>query len=276
MPVSEGQAGIISSTGRITVPALYTGVSVADLVNLVGGLQSDQAIEVTAEDGYSMTFSYDQVMNGDFITYDPGTGTENQSAGPLQMIFAYAREGEPLDQESDGTLRVMVISGTNDQIVDGHWSIKWVNSIRVIPLSQEWTLQLDGAINVTMERGTFESCASPSCHGVSFTDDQSQTWEGVPLWRLVAWVDDQNSHEPFSFVVSAAESGYDIELVGADGSTVTVRSTAIIGNDELMIANQVNGNPLSETDFPLRLIGGDIEGSDSLGQIIQLILHLPQ
>ena len=36
----------------------------------------EMGVAVTAEDGYSMTFSYDQVINGNFIAYDPATGNE--------------------------------------------------------------------------------------------------------------------------------------------------------------------------------------------------------
>ena len=31
-------------------------------------------------------------------------------------------------------LELVVVSATNDQVVDGHWSVKWVNKIEVEPV----------------------------------------------------------------------------------------------------------------------------------------------
>jgi len=95
LPVTEGYAGIKSSTGRITPPTLYTGVAVRDLVELVGGIDENMGINVVADDGYSITFSYNQIMSGGFITYDPATGNELASPPELTLIVAYARESYP-------------------------------------------------------------------------------------------------------------------------------------------------------------------------------------
>ena len=102
--------GIKSSTGRITPPTLYTGVAVSDLIELVGGIDENMGINVVAEDGYSITFSYNQIMNGEFITYDPATGNELSSPPELTLIVAYARDGEPLPEDSDGLVRLAIVS----------------------------------------------------------------------------------------------------------------------------------------------------------------------
>ncbi|NTU99915.1 MAG: hypothetical protein HGA55_02175, partial [Methanoregulaceae archaeon] len=44
LPVTEGYAGIKSSTGRITPPSVYTGVAVSELVELVGGIDETMGI----------------------------------------------------------------------------------------------------------------------------------------------------------------------------------------------------------------------------------------
>ena len=77
LPATEGQGGIKSSTGQITIPELFKGVALKDLVGYLNvAFDPSMGVTVTAEDGYSMTFSYDQVMNGAFIAYDPATGNE--------------------------------------------------------------------------------------------------------------------------------------------------------------------------------------------------------
>ena len=81
LPVTEGQAGIKSSTGQITIPEQFKGVAIKDIVAYLNAdFDSSMGVAVTAEDGYSMTFSYDQVMNGNFIAYDPATGNEMPNA----------------------------------------------------------------------------------------------------------------------------------------------------------------------------------------------------
>ena len=55
-------------------------------------------VTVSAKDGYSMTLSYDQVMNGAFTAYDPANGNELKTHDPLTAIIAYAKNGQPLDR----------------------------------------------------------------------------------------------------------------------------------------------------------------------------------
>ena len=169
LPVTEGQGGIKSSTGQITIPTQFKGVALKDLVAVLSStFDSSMGVTITAEDGYSMTFSYDQIMNGTFIAYDPAAGNEMTTHDPLTAIIAYEHDGKPLNTAEEGTLRLVVISSTNNQVVDGHWSVKWVNRVEVHPVGQTWTLDLSGAISSPVTRDSYQSCGSPGCHGVSW------------------------------------------------------------------------------------------------------------
>ena len=64
LPAVEGYAGIMSSTGKITAPTMFKGVALTTLLELVDGIDESKSLEVTAVDGYSMTMSMDQVVNG--------------------------------------------------------------------------------------------------------------------------------------------------------------------------------------------------------------------
>jgi hypothetical protein len=130
LPFTEGQAGIKSNTGQITQPALYKGVALKDLV-VVGGMDASMGENVEAKDGYSITYSYDQVTNGTFTAYDPSPGDELKSPDPLTVILAYERDGQPMPEESDDKLRLAIISTKNNQVTDGHWSVKWVTKLEV-------------------------------------------------------------------------------------------------------------------------------------------------
>ena len=64
LPATEGYAGIKSSTGKITPPVMVKGVALKDLAELIGGMDETTGFNVVAEDGYSITYSFDQLQNG--------------------------------------------------------------------------------------------------------------------------------------------------------------------------------------------------------------------
>jgi DMSO/TMAO reductase YedYZ molybdopterin-dependent catalytic subunit len=276
LPVTEGQGGWMSSTGKITVPALYSGVALKDLAPLLDvGLDASMGLTLTAEDGYSMTFSFDQVANGTFTAHDPGTGKELETHDPLTAILAYARDGQPLDPKEDGALRVQVISATNNQVVDGHWSIKWVTRAEIVPVGADWSLELQGALTDDVDRASFQSCSAPSCHGVSWKDEMAQPWAGVPLWHLVGQVDDEIDHGDDGYNEALAAAGYTVDLIARDGASVTLDSQAFDRNDDVILAAQVNDAELPETYFPLRLVGPGLQEGQMIGQITRIVVHVP-
>lgn len=276
LPAVEGQAGIKSSTGKITPPTTFKGVRLTDLVDQIGGMDASMGVEIEAEDGYIMTFSGDQIAKGAFIAYDPATGDEIKNPDPLTVILAYEMNGQPLDEKTDGHLRLAIISDKNNQVTDGHWSIKWVRKVTLKPMAAEWTLDLQGAIQDTVDRGSFESCSASGCHGASWTDTKAQEWTGTPLWIMVGRVDDEFKHgsdvEPYNRAL--ADAGYTVEVVAADGYSVTFDSQRIKEDNTIIVANKVNGNMLAEGDSPLRLVGPTLTGKESVGGIVKIILHL--
>lgn len=273
MPGVTGWGGTKSSTGRITVPVEFTGVRLQDLWSLGGDIAPEMGINVVASDGYGMTFSYDQIINANLITYDPATGDEITIDEPLIPVLAYLHDGNPID-EDHGPLRIAVLTSKNNQVVDGHWAIKWVENIRVKSLGEDWSLQLDGGISETIDRATFESCSATGCHTNTWTDDHAQTWTGVPLWQLAGYVDDDNKHTDPAYREDLAEAGYTVEVIAADGYSVTFDSARLNRNNAIIAAAIMNGNPLDEDYFPLRLVGEDLQGSEMVGQITQIKLHL--
>ncbi len=270
LPVTEGYAGLKSSVGTITPPALYKGVSLIDLSNLVGGLVSDAAVEIAAEDGYAMTMSFNEAANGKFVTYDP-SGKEISYGDALQAMIAYERDGQPLPLDTDGTLRLVIVSARNDQLTDGHWSIKWVERI-TIKRMREWTLRLEGYLTEDMDRRTFEEGAAACCHRRPWTDPDGNTWAGVALWRLVGLVDDPLRHQVLSFDSTLAGQGYEIQLVGADGRTVSLDSQRVMYNMDMLVVHQLNDQELGDEYFPLRLVGAGLEEDEMIGQISRIVV----
>ena len=272
LAVIEGEAGTKSSTGKITPPVLHRGVSLLTLAELLGPLDPSLGVNAVAKDGYSITFSYDQLTKGTFVAYDPATGDELKSPGSLTAMLAFEREGQPLNEESDGALRIVIISPKRDQVTDGHWSVKWITKLEVKPLGAEWTLELNGGIAATIDRGTFESCVG--CHKATWTDDKAQVWTGVPLWLLMGYADDEVKHQDGAFNEALALAGYKVEVVAVDGYTASLDSAPLARENGVLVASLVNDNPLPEQYAPLRLVGGSLKKSEMVGTIGEIDLEL--
>jgi hypothetical protein len=270
LPVTEGYAGIKSSTGKITPPILFKGVALKDLAELIGGIDETSGFNVVAEDGYSITYSYDQLQNGAFIAYDPATGAELKNPVELTAILAYEMDGHPLDPKQDGTLRLAIVSSELNQVTDGHWSVKWVNKLEVKNLGADWVLQLDGGFSKPTDRASIESCGAPQCHAATWTDEKAQQWVGVPLWLFVGSVDDEIEHEGPAFNDALADAGYSVDVVASDGYTVTFDAARIKRNDNIIVAYKVNENQLPDEYFPLRLVGTDLDKKEMVGMIAQI------
>ena len=248
LPAVEGQAGIKSSTGKITPPVLFKGVSLLTLIDQVGGLGADMGVEIEAEDGYIMTFSGDQLANGAFIAYDPATGDELKSVDPLTVIVAYEMDGQPLDEQRDGKLRLAIISEKNNQVTDGHWSIKWVRRVTLKSMAEDWVLELQGAIDDPVDRGSYESCSASGCHGSTWTDTKAQEWSGTPLWIIVGRVDDEFKHgsdvQPYNRELAEAGAGDGSgrgRLLAALGADVALAVVVIVAGERELGNGQATG-----------------------------------
>jgi len=275
MPATEGYGGIKSSTGKITPPMKFKGVSLKDLA-VMAGMDEKSGLNVVAEDGYSITFSYDQVINGAFLAYDPARGDELKNPVNLTAMVAYEIDGKPLDPKQDGTLRLIVVSDELNQVTDGHWAVKWVNKIEIKPLVMEWKLKAVGGITDAYDRGTMESCSAPQCHGAGWVDDKGQEWVGTPLYILVGGVDDENKHEsPDAYNKDLVRAGYTVDVIASDGYTVTFDALRLLGNKNIIVAHKVDGNPLSEKYFPMRLVGADLQKNEMAGAIAEIKINFP-
>ena len=273
MPFLEDWGGRMRSTGAIQGPFKYKGVSFLELCNLVGGINPDTAIRVTARDGYSMTYSYRQVKESDFVTYDPVSKKEVPH-GKLQMILAYEEEGNAFTFKEGGPFRIVIFSA-KDQVTDGHWWIKWVEKIEIVPAPKEWTLHLKGVMEEDIDRGTFESGASVSCHGKKWVDSKGREWEGVPLWLLLGRIDDENQHSDGAFNDELVQKGYQIKIIASDGYSRTFPVSAIARKNNILVAYKLNGQCLPEKYWPLRIVGEGLEGEDKVGKVTEIEIIFP-
>jgi DMSO/TMAO reductase YedYZ molybdopterin-dependent catalytic subunit len=273
LPSYTGYAGFKSSTGVISLPVKYTGVTLDSLAGLVGGISKANGVTLVAKDGYGMTFSYDQIVGHAFIAYDPATGDEVTPSKDLTVIVAYDREGKPLG-EDEGPLRLMVATPQpGGQIVDGHWTVKWLDRVSVTKASAEWKVQVEGVLRDTLDKPSYVNCASPGCHGSGWVDAAGKRWEGVPLYLVAGLVDDKKKHGEGAYDARAAQKGYDIVIEGADGTVTTIDSRDIAGKDDVVLSAKVDGGELPEEYFPLRLVGPGLSEAQMPGRIARIVVR---
>ncbi|HXX59509.1 MAG TPA: hypothetical protein VEI27_02390 [Dehalococcoidales bacterium] len=272
LPVVSGSTGDITSSGTIEGPNSYKGASLADILKSVGGIGSGDAIRISAKDGYSMTLSYKQAIEGaEFPTYDSTTGKEAPPAGTITVFLVYEKDGTALD-DTVGPLRLGIMAP--GQVTDGHWWIKWAQKIQVVAVQQSFDLKLSGAEKTDVDSSTFESCSAAVCHGTNWTDAQGRTWTGVPLWYFAGKVDDvTDSHDGDSYNTAMADAGaYDVQVNSSDGTSATFTSKQVKQDDNLIVAYRIGGVALPSNQWPLALVGKDVSAQQQISKITSINL----
>jgi len=278
----ESRGGHKTSAGYLRGIGMYTGILLIALCDLIGGINNTCSLRVTANDGYSMVFTYDQVIGQNFVTFDPATGDETNRTQPLVTVLAYYKDGLGLPSD-EGPLRIGIL-GSEGLLTEGHWWIKQVVKIEIRPAIEEWTLVLRGALVENMSRATFESgvnCQSPPQHGQNWTDNNNNVWTGIPLWLLVGRVDDGNAHQTNgsvrAFNDALALAGYTMKVASGQGYSVEFNSTEarFFRSPNIIVANRLNGAPLPNPYWPLRLVGSGLSSSEMLSDVVEIQIVFP-
>jgi DMSO/TMAO reductase YedYZ molybdopterin-dependent catalytic subunit len=134
LPSYEGNGGFFTTVGVVYGPYVAKGVTLSELCELVGGVTPPDAVMVSATDGYSSVFDYEQIM-GDFITYD----SENLKETPhdeLRTILMYQQDGKPLSDGDGKPLRIAIVGTKKGLLVEGSYWVKWVNRIEVLKTTE--------------------------------------------------------------------------------------------------------------------------------------------
>jgi DMSO/TMAO reductase YedYZ molybdopterin-dependent catalytic subunit len=131
LPAQEAQGGFFTTVGVVNGPYEVKGVLLQDLCALVGGVTANDAVEISAKDGYSMIFDYKQ-LTGDIPTYDPVTIHELPHERQVVLLI-YEQDGKPLSDSDGKPLRLAAV-GSERLLTEGHNWVKWVNKIEVLKL----------------------------------------------------------------------------------------------------------------------------------------------
>jgi DMSO/TMAO reductase YedYZ molybdopterin-dependent catalytic subunit len=294
----SAQGGYKTSGGALSGIGNYTGVPVTTLLNLVGGMTSGQTLTATASDGYTMTYTYNQAVNGqDLTTFSPVTGSQATATQPLKMVLTYSLNGTTLSSE-DGPLRIGIF-GSEGLLTQGNLWVKMVTQLEITGTSPTptatptqkptatptaapitptptptpdpalWTLNFNGGKSIGMTDTDFATQASQ--HAATWNQNDSNgnsTWEGTPLYQLINYYATSGG---ISYGVLSL--GYNVTVVGSDGYAVVLNGTRVAGNDNIIIANKANGTALTSSYYPLTLTGSNMTKRDSVKGIAQIQIN---
>jgi len=275
------------------------GTDIKDLVDLVGGAEPGDQIEILAEDNYGDAFPYDNVYNP-----DPGQGKMvvawyTKNAGDAHDLYP---DGAYVPEFGDGMQLIFLAQTTNGdgKHVFGHddmrdylaeenrhyfWdggiqypssngtSIKYISQINVYSQAPEpWSIDVTGAVTTPVSQSWFENALA--CHEVvTWTDGGGDVWSGLPLWYMLGLADDEYVHGIGSYNDALAKAGYDIEIRAEDDYTQWFKSEDVHRSSGYIVANLMNGSPLTDS-YPLRLVGGALtSGSQRVSNIASINLH---
>ena len=223
--------GTFTNSAGTDYTATYTGVP---LTTLVGNVPADTTVRVTASDGYSMNYAAGMLA-------DRTSGT---------WILAFKENGNymPLDP---GYLRIVEVGEDNPHFTSA-LSARMVEQIEVLGTYEPYTLLMSGAVERTFTRAELEAGVGCPCHTATISvtsKGETHSYTGLPLWRLVGYVDDDTHPAPeqgihyddVDFNDALAATDYEITLTASDGYTQTLLSSWIARDDRFIVAFKEDG-----------------------------------
>jgi hypothetical protein len=154
-------------------------------------------------------------------------------------------------------------------------------TITVTPRPLDWSVILMGAQTKTITSHQFASYLE--IYEKVTWEEEKNVWSGLPLWYLVAMVDDVESEGEYSFNDEKAQQGYTIKLTAGDGWVTNLKSYDVAHNNGYLVVHELNGEPLPKNtprgkpSWPLHLRGSKVFPPDNIGNITALeLIGLPE
>ncbi len=261
----EGFTSFQNTYGNVRGQGNYSGVKVADLVELAGGMESDQILTVNATDGYSVTFPYSKVY-------------PNSTARTIQgdMILAYEYNGTEVPDWEDGYRIVFLTDDgyySNEDAQQTTPSEYFAGGAGPTCITNVDTLRIETpeptALSISREEGTTEFTMKElkqmdTITGLGGYKKSSGTLEGPHNYTAVTM-------ETILSSTGTLPVNYTVEAMGSDGYTTYYNNTQVesgtfqgydpdTGEDvgtivcNLSIAYAENGETLPSDVGPLRVV----------------------
>ncbi|MGD9675360.1 MAG: hypothetical protein AB7V19_01575 [Candidatus Bipolaricaulia bacterium] len=241
-------SGTYTNSAGVDYTAAYVGVPMA---TLIGNVPADATILVTASDGYSMNYQAEMFL-------DTSLGT---------WILAYKENGAymPFDP---GYFRIVQV-GPDAPHFTSSLSARMVEKIEVRGEYEPYTLTMTGAVTRVFQRSELEAGIGCPCHTSTIsatTKGVTATYTGLPLWRLIAYIDDEIfpaaeegiHYNDTDFCDALLAMGYSVVLTASDGYTQTVPLSLIAHDDRFVVAFKKDGSFLDAAkDGAMRFVYDD-------------------
>ncbi|MDD5219475.1 MAG: hypothetical protein PHV11_02760 [Candidatus Bipolaricaulis sp.] len=241
-------SGTFTNSAGVDYTAAYVGVP---MTTLIGNVPADATILVTASDGYSMNYKAEMFL-------DMSLGT---------WILAYKENGAymPFDP---GYFRIVQV-GPDVPHFQSSLSARMVEKIEVRGEYEPYTLTATGAVTRVFQRSELEAGIGCPCHTstvTATTKGVSATYTGLPLWRFVAYIDDEVfpavedgiHYNDTDFNDALLAMGYNVVLTASDGYTQTVPLSLIAHDERFIVAFKKDGAFLdSAKDGAMRFVYDD-------------------
>jgi len=272
LPSVTGLGGYKKTTGTIVGPSTYKGVPIISLLDDIGGMLPTYDLTIRATDGYVVSYSYSMIV-GQVTAYDNETGT-NLGLDEFEMIVAYEQDGNVLATD-DGPLRIAYLSDEG-YLSDGNLWAKKIQEIEIKSVTESWIVYLYGITNDSVNRHFFESVmASGEEHSIAFYEmqdgDRINSYAGIPLWTIISIIDGElEDSTSYTFNESLALNGYDIILKNSDEEIITLNSSVISHNNDILLAVKKNSLFLPLNEAPLRLVGDALNYIQMIGKIVEI------
>lgn len=249
------------------------GTDLKDLCDLVGGAAHGDTVQVKAADGYNDVFDQENI-------YSPVS-----RQGPI--VICWWKDGQYTGTWTDGMLLALFADNStnpyglhifghqdmHDCLPQSNWHfyydgaiqypstngmyLKWVSQVNIYSGGTTgWSFAVSGNRADTIGQTWFENGVACGHLGAAYTDNSGNIWTGMPLMYPCGIVDDTtNIHGAGAFNEALAAAGYDVKVIGSNGDNYTLRSTVVADNQSLILANEMNGAPLTGNQYPLKLVG---------------------
>ena len=136
METITGYGGSRKSTGEVKSQGIYTGVPVSKLVELISGDITNYSLFVISNekgDIQNQTYNYTTIQ-GNINIYNSTNASDDTpiEIGGVTMIVCYEKDGEYLDEDSDGKIKIAFVNKDEEKITASSLWWKFVVSLEII------------------------------------------------------------------------------------------------------------------------------------------------
>lgn len=251
----EGIGGYTTSAGTYNEHR-YGGAALYELLSTFGEPEQGGTLKVTSSDGYEMSYAMEDIADSDeglwIIAFEQDGNFMTLDPGPFRIIKI----------QPDSQAEEMPIPN-----IDGHNSARMVSSISFSrkPL-KDFTLNIEGKRSAEVNRSTLEAGINCSAHKTTVNyynrkSGETEYYTGIPLYAVLAIGDDPD-YEPhkqtdksiLAYDQGAAERGYSVTVIAADGFSITMDSRELHMNNQVILAMYQDGEELQGDAWPLKIV----------------------